>query len=97
MKDQHEEFCRQYVVDFNARAAARRAGFAAGYGCELMKRDDVRECIALLLPDPGDDTIRIPRDRGAGVLIIGEHSETRIGRRSLKVMVKVPARVDGDG
>ncbi len=46
LSEKQKAFCRQYVVDFNASGAARRAGYAEksarSQGCELLKRADVQ-------------------------------------------------------
>jgi phage terminase small subunit len=52
----HEAFALEYVVDFNATAAAQRAGFAAGnsgavIGCRLLRRRDVAERVAELMAE----------------------------------------------
>lgn len=49
---QHERFCREYVIDYNATQAAARAGYsersAHTQGCRLMDRIDIQLCIEVL-------------------------------------------------
>lgn len=51
-------FCREYLVDLNATAAAKRAGYAKGsaevQGCRLLKNDKVASRIAELQAEAAD-------------------------------------------
>lgn len=47
LKGREGHFCEEYIVDYNGRAAARRAGFpeksAAKKASSLLRREDIRE------------------------------------------------------
>ena len=53
-----ERFCQEYVIDQNASAAARRAGYSEGSahvaGCRLLKDDNVAARIAALQAEVAD-------------------------------------------
>lgn len=55
MTPKQERFCQEYLLDCNASAAARRAGFAISsaneYSAELMGKDDIRDRIEYLMEE----------------------------------------------
>ena len=59
---QHEEFCQQWIIDFNAARAAQVAGgckerkAARVTGCHWLARADVSKRIAELLKDRSERT-----------------------------------------
>ena len=59
---QHEEFCQQWIIDFNAARAAKEAGgskdrhVARVTGCHWLARADVSKRIAELLKDRSERT-----------------------------------------
>lgn len=59
--EKHEVFCQEYTKDFNASAAAKRAGYSeknsAQTGSRLMRRPDVQERVKELLEEIKDVNI----------------------------------------
>lgn len=55
MTPKQERFCQEYLLDCNATAAAKRAGFAETsaneYSGELMAKDDIRQRIEYLMEE----------------------------------------------
>jgi hypothetical protein len=53
MTPKQEQFCQEYLIDLNAAAAARRAGYsedsAKEYACDLMREDHIKARIEELL------------------------------------------------
>lgn len=52
LSEKQESFCREYIVDFNANAAALRAGYAESsarqQGCKLLTNDNISDRISEL-------------------------------------------------
>jgi len=70
-----EKFCREYIKDFNATAAAKRAGYsikmAYSTGWENTKKPEVKEKIAELLKESSmqpDEIKKRLTDMGRGDL-----------------------------
>lgn len=61
LKDpRHEEFCQQWIIDFNATAAGKRSGYsektAYSSGQRLLKKDEIQKRISELMQRRQDRT-----------------------------------------
>jgi phage terminase small subunit len=99
LNDKQERFCFEYVKDFNASAAARRAGYsettAYNIGWENVRKREIKAKIAELLKDMSMDPAEIKKrltDIGRGDL--GEYVITRMVPYTPKVKVGLQDVID---
>ena len=57
LKEKQERFCTEYLIDCNASAAARRAGYSAVPGGRLLENEEVRAQIGETLKTLHDERV----------------------------------------
>ena len=55
LSPEHAMFVVEYSKDFNARRAAKAAGFAADTGVQLRERDDIKTALAYIIGERQKD------------------------------------------